>query len=269
MDNSISLNSKNKLAGGITAILVIALILFITMKSTESFATDAITDKVANLFEPNRNLISVESFGNQPPAHGAMGYWDNSGSQYSNVQSMGPPVGGTQSASYQMYQQAVNAATPTMAQLQNISNQPGGGYEYVGNAQRPGSVPPAGGLYDAAAVDFGNRRAEMVSPCAQNAPTFVASSLLPKVNLPGTPSWNVVDTDALAHQDFLAPSQQIGTDTVMSSLRNPSYDIRTNIPNPVTIISPWLNSTITPELERKSLDCYVPKDGLYGCGNYQ
>lgn len=203
-----------------------------------------------------------EHFGNQ-----GMGYWDGAGNERSNSNSSGPPVGGTQSAGYQLYQDAVNASTPNIAQLENASNLPGGGYGYTSTPESPGMVPPAGGMYDAAAVDYGNRRAELISPCAQNAPTFVASSLLPKINLPGVPSWNVVDTEALAQQDFLAPVQQFGTDTVVSSLRNSSYELRDTIPNPVNIVSPFLNTTIQPDLERRPLDAYVNQDSIYGTGN--
>lgn len=197
----------------------------------------------------------------------SMGYWNDAGDRMSQVRSRGPPMGGTQSASYQMYQQAVNASTPNIAQLENASNLPGGGYGFNSSYDAPGMVPPAGGMYDAAAVDYGNRRAELISPCAQNAPTFVASSLLPKINLPGVPSWNVMDTEALAQQDFLAPVQQFGTDTVMSSLRNASYDLRNNIPNPIGVPSIWGLSTITPDLERRPLDAFTPRDGVYGTGN--
>lgn len=198
--------------------------------------------------------------------YGEMGYWGGADAKPTRPVSSGPPLGGTQTASYQLYQQAVNASTPNVSQLQKATNLPGGGVGYVDTDRSPGLVPPAGGMYDFAAVDFGNRRAEMISPCAQNAPTFVASSLLPKINLPGVPSWNVMNTEALAQQDFLAPVQQFGTDTVMSSLRNSSYDIRNNIPNPMNVVSPWMNSTITPDLQRRPLDCYIPNDSVYGCG---
>lgn len=249
-------------------LFLFSLILIVQKKQTlkESFeaTTNKIGDTFGNIFEPNPNLISVETFGDVQ----SMGYWDGAGNQNTMVNSTGPPVGGTQSAAYQLYQQAVNASTPTVSQLENASNLPGGGYGYVGTAANPGIVPPAGNgtLYDAAAVDFGNRRAELISPCAQNAPTYVSSSLLPKINLPGVPSWQVTDTNALANQNFLAATQQIGVDTVMSSLRNPSYDLRNNIPNPINVVSPWYNSTITPDLQRRPLDAYVPSSGVYGSG---
>lgn len=255
-------DNSNKLIGGATVMFTLLLLAAVGVQCTEGHTIDTISETFSSIFEVSSSM--VEAFGDE-----GMGYWDGSANNPQAVNSRGPPVGGTQSTAYQMYQQAVNAATPTVNQLENASNLPGGGYGFVGTPDAPGIVPPAGNgtLYDAAAVDFGNRRAEMISPCAQNAPTFVASSLLPKINIPGVPSWDVMDTMALANQDFLAPTQQIGTDTVLSSLRNPSYDIRNNIPNPINVVSPWMNSTITPDLERRPLDSYVPQSGVYGCGS--
>lgn len=255
-------SSTNQIVGGATLILTLLLVAAV---SAQCVNTDTIVETFESIFEPNMNMVTVEAFGDEA----GLGYWDGAANNPQAVHSYGPPVGGTQSTAYQLYQQAVNAATPTVSQLENASNLPGGGYGYTSSPNAPGMVPPAGKntLYDAAAVDFGNRRAELISPCAQNAPTFVASSLLPKINLPGVPSWDVMDTQALAAQDFLAPTQQIGTDTVLSSLRNSSRDLRNNIPNPINVVSPWMNSTITPDLERRPLDSYVPQDGVYGCGS--
>jgi hypothetical protein len=245
----------------VTVIVFTLLLAFLAISISRN---KAIADEFTDLFfEPNTRCIEVECFGNQ-----GQGYWDGAANRPSHIVSTGPPIGGTQSASYQLYQQAVNAATPTLGQLEKASNLPGGGYGYINTPEAPGLLPPSGKntFYDAAAVNFNNRRAELISPCAINAPTFVASSLLPKIDLPGVPSWNVMDTQALANQDFLAPTQQIGVDTVLSSKRNTSYDIRNNIPNPINVVSPWLNSTITPDLQRRPLDSYVPQDGIYGCG---
>jgi hypothetical protein len=249
-------------------ILLLSFVLFFLVCSQIDFVErfEHTTDHISTFFEPNLNSIAVEAFGDEDGMGG--GYWGGAANQNSMVRSTGPPVGGTQLAAYQLYQQAVNASTPTVTQLQIASNLPGGGYGYIDRPDAPGLVPPAGKdtFYDAAAVDFGNRRAELISPCAQNAPTFVASTLLPKINIPGTPSWSVLDTKALANQDFLSATQQIGVDTVMSSNRNPSYDIRTNIPNPIQVVSPWNNSTITPDLQRRPLSVYQPADGVYGTG---
>jgi len=230
------------------------------------------TEKFSNFLEPNVKSVGVECFGNEDNSMMNNdlneGYWGGHADQPTRIYSTGPPVGGTQSTAYQLYQQAVNAATPTLHQLELASNMPGGGYGYIDTPEAPGIVPPAGDdtFYDAAAVNFGNRRQELISPCAQNAPTFVASSLLPKTNLPGQESWNVYDTKALANQNFLSATQRVGVDTVLSSNKNPSYDIRNNIPNPIYEVSPWYNSSITPDQQRRPLDGYVPENGIYGAG---
>ena len=236
----------------------VLLALYISQNQTVCEKFESTTEQFSNLFEPNMNMVSVEAFGDEE----GMGYYDGAGRMKNvRVTSTGPPAGGTQLAGYQLYQQAVNASTPNMEQLENISNMSG-----HTNPNSPG-MPPYANTFgaDAAKVDFGTRRAELISPCAQNAPTFVASSLLPKMNLPGAESWNVHDTKALANQDFLSATQQIGVDTVLSSLRNPSYDIRNNIPNPINVVSPWLNSTITPDLTKRPLDAVseVPTQGIY------
>ena len=42
-----------------------------------------------------------------------------------------------------------------------------------------------------------------------------------------------------------------GVDTVGQSLKNPSYDIRGNIPNPKMVVSPFLNSSYDPDTNIK------------------
>jgi len=196
------------------------------------------------------------------------GYWGGQADRPSQIMSSGPPIGGTQSVAYQLYQQAINAATPTLNQLEMISNQPGGGYGYIDTPDAPGIVPPSGEdtFYDFAAVNFGNRRQQEISPCAQNAPTAIASELLPTMNLPGVPSWQVGDTVALANQNFLSATQQIGVDTIGSSRKNASLDPRSTIPNPINVVSPWYNSSIQPDLQRRPLDAWVPTNSIYGVG---
>lgn len=187
---------------------------------------------------------------------------------------------GSQLLDYQLYTEAVNASTPTKAQLDAIS---GNSYQQTGNGadMLKGGVSknyaPYNQLTDTkgptlytseyAAVNYANPRAQSISACQQNAPSFIATSLLPKPTVPGEKSWDInAPQNDLANQNFLSATQQIGIDTVLSSLKNPSYDIRNNIPNPINTVSPWLNSSITPDLQRRPLDCYTPENGLYGCG---
>ena len=183
---------------------------------------------------------------------------------------------GDQLLAYQIYQQAVNAATPTQQQLDTISGQSmeqtgegavklGGG---VSSKTAPYSILNAN-KHEAEfqAVNFASERAQNISACAQNAPTFIATSLLPKPTIPGQQSWDInAPQNILANQNFLSATQQMGVDTVLGSLRNPSYDIRNNIPNSISVVSPWMNSTIMPDLEKRPLDTFIPSNGLYGAG---
>ena len=67
--------------------------------------------------------------------------------------------------------------------------------------------------------------------------------------------------------EILTPSAQIGFDTTISN-RNANLDIRSLPPNPILNVSPWLNSTIYPDLTRRPLEGCGPSFGTYGTGAY-
>jgi hypothetical protein len=54
--------------------------------------------------------------------------------------------------------------------------------------------------------------------------------------------------------NYLSAGYQIGVNTVGQSLRNANRQIRAEPPNPQVNVSPWLNSTIGPDLDRRPLD---------------
>lgn len=227
---------------------------------------------------------NIETFENQNPQIKALGMTRRGPTQSNNIYA-GPNIekpsnkldinlntSGDQMLAYQLYQQAINAATPTQQQLDSISGesqqQTGAGAVTLGGGLSENTAPYDtlyGSEYQA--VNYGNNeRAQSISACAQNAPTFVATSLLPKPEIPGEKSWDInAPNNILANQNFLSATQQIGVDTVLGSLRNPSYDIRNNIPNPINVVSPWNQTTILPDLEKRPLDCVSANTGLYGC----
>ena len=188
---------------------------------------------------------------------------------------------GSQLLAYQLYQQAINAATPTLAQLNSISGESqqqtgpdsplqGGVSDSYGpyNILKSGNNPSISQEYQA--VNCANPRAESISSCAVNANTFynTATSLLPKNPQLGADAWDVAaPQDILASQNFLSATQQMGVDTVLGSLRNSSYDIRGDIPNPIAVVGPWQNTTILPDLQRRPITDFVSTNGLYGSGN--
>jgi hypothetical protein len=56
-------------------------------------------------------------------------------------------------------------------------------------------------------------------------------------------------------KNFLSAGALIGVNTVGQSNRNPSYDLRAAPANPqIQGVSPWMNSTIEPDLQRRPLE---------------
>lgn len=53
---------------------------------------------------------------------------------------------------------------------------------------------------------------------------------------------------------LLKAGHHIGINTVGNSLRNPNLQIRSEPANPMVKVSPWMQSTITPDTMRKSLE---------------
>ena len=58
----------------------------------------------------------------------------------------------------------------------------------------------------------------------------------------------------LAGKNFLNAGALIGVNTVGQSLRNGSWDVRSEPANPQVAISPWFNSTIEPDVNRRTLE---------------
>ena len=61
--------------------------------------------------------------------------------------------------------------------------------------------------------------------------------------------------------NFLEAGYQVGVNTVGQSLRNANRQVRSEPPNPQVNVSPWMNTTIGPDLARAPLeigeDCYA------------
>lgn len=83
---------------------------------------------------------------------------------------------------------------------------------------------------------------------------FDANNYLPS-DKSVNPDWFDVVPDAISvkNRHLINVSKPIGINTVGSSLRNPSYDIRGTPACPKMVISPWMQSTIEPDTNFKSL----------------
>lgn len=58
---------------------------------------------------------------------------------------------------------------------------------------------------------------------------------------------------SIKNRHLINISRPIGVNTIGNSLRNPSYDLRGSPPNPKFVVSPWMQSTIEPDLNIKGL----------------
>ena len=88
---------------------------------------------------------------------------------------------------------------------------------------------------------------------------YPKNQLAPQELMPNDPNskWaqvNPMGSGDIAGKNFLNAGSLIGVNTVGQSLRNASWDLRSEPPNPQVQVSPWMQSTIEPELQRRPLE---------------
>ena len=93
-----------------------------------------------------------------------------------------------------------------------------------------------------------------VSSNCSNQLTSNPADLLPKDNNNEWSSLNPNGSGDLANVNLLKAGHHSGIDTVGSSLRNANLQIRSEPPNPQAKVSPWMQSTIEPDTNRKPLE---------------
>ena len=102
------------------------------------------------------------------------------------------------------------------------------------------------------------------APITHNVNNQDPQHLLPKDNNDHFASVN--GGNDLGNINLLKAGQHAGIDTVGSSLRNANLQIRSEPPNPQVNVSPWLNTTIGPDLVRRPLeageDCYASVNSM-------
>jgi hypothetical protein len=81
-----------------------------------------------------------------------------------------------------------------------------------------------------------------------------AQDLLPQDKSSTWASVNPEGQGSLANQNFLQAGYHIGINTVGQTLRNPNLQLRSEPPNPQAQVSPWLQSTIEPDVSRRPME---------------
>ena len=89
----------------------------------------------------------------------------------------------------------------------------------------------------------------------QNADCFPKEQLKAEDLLPGdsNSTWAQVNPSGqgeLGDVNFLDAGHHVGVNTVGQSLRNANRQLRSEPPNPQVKVSPWLQSTIDPDIRR-------------------
>ena len=124
------------------------------------------------------------------------------------------------------------------------------------------SQEPAGDETPAADEEpTGNDDAPLEAPVAEgeNRNECLPRDVLDAADLlPGSYAVNNWDTPAapggIDGPNFLNPENLVGINTVGQSLRNANRQLRSEPPNPQVKVSPWLQTTIEPDTNRKPLE---------------
>tara|TARA_B100000902_G_scaffold399762_1_gene472381 strand:- start:4232 stop:4801 length:570 start_codon:yes stop_codon:yes gene_type:complete len=122
-----------------------------------------------------------------------------------------------------------------------------------GNAGTAVAAAPEGENETYAAVEGGSPT-QGLPPSCNARPVAEPSDLLPKDSSGSFGAMGPQGGGALQNVNLLKAGHHVGINTVGSSLRNANLQLRSEPPNPQTQVSPWLNTTIEPDLMRMPLE---------------
>ena len=93
-----------------------------------------------------------------------------------------------------------------------------------------------------------------LSPVARANANYDPSELLPRDVNSQWSQLNPAGSADFKNVNLLKAGHLIGIDTVGSTLRNANLQERSEPPNPTSAVSPWMNTTIEPDLMRLPLE---------------
>ena len=132
-------------------------------------------------------------------------------------------------------------------------------YLYFGNGKegfdRMDVVQPA----DAHALEqeqmvVDNLAAQADSAFCAPSPMMSSEDLLPESDFMEWAKLHPGGQAELNNRNFLTSGHHIGINTVGQSLRNANLQVRSEPPNPQVVVSPWMQATIGPDMNRKPLE---------------
>lgn len=115
------------------------------------------------------------------------------------------------------------------------------------------------GLTGATLQDDMNANDNQEAQRLRQASCFPKEQLLPEELLPqdNSSTWAQVNpqgSGSLKDKNFLQSGFHSGIDTIGSSLRNSNLQLRSEPPNPQVVVSPWMQTTIQPDTNRRALE---------------
>ena len=160
---------------------------------------------------------------------------------------------------YAIYQYSDRKGSSTSGFNNNDKNVPTGnnGVNMSGGGFAVAANPAGQNEVFASVSDIKTSSYGLPSSCARGNISDPAD-LLPKDTNSQWAQLNPAGGADFKNVNLLKAGYNIGIDTVGSSLRNANLQVRSEPPNPTNVVSPWLNTTIEPDLMRAPLEI--------GCG---
>ncbi len=134
------------------------------------------------------------------------------------------------------------------------------GSELMGSNKNQGEVKPSEGVGENEVFhEVSNQKQQQKRP--ENVPKdcFPKDQLSPGELLPkdANSAWaqsNPSGQGDVGSQNFLNAGYHVGINTVGQTMRNPNLQLRSEPANPQVKVSPWLQSTIEPDSNRRPLE---------------
>ena len=163
---------------------------------------------------------------------------------------------------YALYQYSGRKGSPSDGYTNNNMNSMSNGHSNGNVAMMGGSVAmpanPAGQNEVFSSVTDIKTSSYGLPPSCSRGTISDPADLLPKDTNSQWAQLNPAGGADFKNVNLLKAGYNIGIDTIGSSLRNGNLQVRSDPPNPTTIVSPWMNTTIEPDLMRAPLEI--------GCG---
>lgn len=160
------------------------------------------------------------------------------------------------------HQPRAHHVTPTPEEEESHVSRPSPPQQVLTHSNKDNVVDPSADINDPS--DSNETPMELHSSGTSDDATlpkdcFPKDQLTPQELLPAdaNSTWAQVTPagqGALGDQNFLNAGFHVGINTVGQTLRNANMQLRSEPPNPQVKVSPWLQSTIEPDTNRKPLE---------------